>query len=292
MLKFCRDRLLSILSAAWLVAAEADESNVPGCNCAGTVCNDANRSNVQACRFLYQSPSLPSLYGDDGDDGDLSYIRNETEPICNALDADPNFVETYGPGALLPGRPSYYNSGEVSIYVYNSTCAQAYELQNSCRISDIFGADSGVVGAMGGTIYPSKIESCYVVTFLGSLRMRTSCLSYYNESITAGYEDSFVIFAEPREGGVGSLHLCDKDTPAKYPPILTSADWVEPIEGRRYMCYDFMDEGNPYSIMAMSIGNPPCSGPEPSPSGVGMLDLSWYWLCGSVVATFYAAFVV
>ena len=121
------------------------------------------------------------------------------------------------------------------------------------------------------------------------LRLTPSCLSFYNESITTGYEDSFVIFAE--EGDVGNL--CDKDTPTKYTPILTSADWVEPIEGRRYMCYDLMNEGNnPYSIMAMSIGNPPCSGPEPSPSGVGMLDLSWYWLCGSVVATFYAAFVL
>eukprot|EP00984_Skeletonema_dohrnii_P034080 scaffold33074_cov126-Skeletonema_dohrnii-CCMP3373.AAC.2 len=91
------------------------------------------------------------------------------------------------------------------------------------------------------------------------------------------------------------VKLCDKDTPTKYTPILTSADWLEPVPGRccSYMCYDYMDEGSPYSILAMSIGNPPCSGPEPgptpapAPSGVGKaFDVSWHWLClhGGVVA--------
>eukprot|EP00984_Skeletonema_dohrnii_P034084 scaffold33074_cov126-Skeletonema_dohrnii-CCMP3373.AAC.6 len=51
-----------------------------------------------------------------------------------------------------------------------------------------------------------------------------------------------------------------------------------------------MDEGSPFSILAMSIGSPPCSGPEPeptppapAPSGVGKsFDVSWHWLYGSV----------
>ena len=65
------------------------------------------------------------------------------------------------------------------------------------------------------------------------------------------------------ESGGEDGFLCNADVAAGYTPALTSEDWIEPITGRRYMCYEFVDEGQPFSVLTMSLGNAPCDGPEP-----------------------------
>ena len=109
----------------------------------------------------------------------------------------------------------------------------------------------------------------------------------YNKSIETGHEDSLVLYAEKGEAG----SLCNEDVAAQHTPVLTSADWVEPISGRRYMCYDFMDGGSSYNVLTMSLGNQPCSGtkPDETSSGVGRsFEGSWHWLFGVVIAAYTA----
>ena len=45
------------------------------------------------------------------------------------------------------------------------------------------------------------------------------------------------------------------------------------------MCYEFVDGGQPYSVLTMSLGNAPCDGPEPVTSsgntkGGGLSDFT------------------
>ena len=76
------------------------------------------------------------------------------------------------------------------------------------------------------------------------LSIAQTCRSTYDKSIKTAHDDSFVLFFV-EEGEEDSL--CDgyTDVAAPKTPVLTSADWVEPISGRRYMCYDFMDGDSP-----------------------------------------------
>eukprot|EP00985_Skeletonema_marinoi_P017857 scaffold9880_cov132-Skeletonema_marinoi.AAC.7 len=303
MMKFGRARLLSILSATctWLVAAE-NADPVPGCNCGGTVCLETYEGiNIEACSFV-----MPSGY---------SSIRNQSTPICDALLANLTFVDYYGDkisnpklisvshGGRFVGGP-YYSGGSAVVYRYKGTCAQAYEKQNSCptepsnadvtlflawprsKYDPSLDFDGAIISTFNDAIIPND---CTTMTWKypethPTIRMTATCLSYYNESIATGDEDGFVIYLEKG----ADANVCDKDASTKYTPILTSADWLEPISGQRHMCYDYMDEGSPYSILAMSIGNPPCSGPEPTPapSGIGKaFDVSWHWLYAGVAAT-------
>mmetsp|Transcript_9486 Transcript_9486/g.16167 ORF Transcript_9486/g.16167 Transcript_9486/m.16167 type:complete len:309 (-) Transcript_9486:246-1172(-) len=301
MMKFGRALLLSILSATctWLVAAE-NADPVPGCNCGGTVCLETYEGiNIEACSFV-----TPSVY---------SSIRNQSTPVCDALLANLTFVDYYGDkisnpnlisvsrGGRFVGGP-YYSGGSAAVYRYKGTCAQVYEKQNSCptepsnadvtlaitwprsKYDPSLDFDGAIISTFNSAIIPND---CNTMTWKypethPTIRMTATCLSYYNESIATGDEDGLVIYLEKG----ADANVCDKDASTKYTPILTSADWLEPAKGQRHMCYDYMDEGSPYSILAMSIGNPPCSGPEPTPapSGVGKPFDVWYWLYAGVVA--------
>merc|ERR1711935_165187 len=55
-----------------------------------------------------------------------------------------------------------------------------------------------------------------------------------------------------------------------YFPIMGREDWIEPIEGRRYMGYDFVDdqeEANEYCLTVIHLGYEACNGfPEETSS--------------------------
>eukprot|EP00984_Skeletonema_dohrnii_P020246 scaffold9815_cov87-Skeletonema_dohrnii-CCMP3373.AAC.6 len=253
MMKFGRARLLSILSATWLVAAE-NADHVPGCNCGGTVCPETFEGiNIEACSFVMSSG--------------YSSIRNQSTPICDALLVDPTYVNNFGDvsdpklisvshGGRFVGV-DYYKGGSAAVYRYKGTCAQAYEKQNSCPTepsnADVWPTskydpsldfDGAIISTFNSAIIPNdctKMTWKYPETH-PTISTTATCLSYYNESIATGYEDGFVIYLEKG----ADVNVCDKDASTNYAPILTSADWLEPVPGQRYMCYDYMDEGSPY----------------------------------------------
>lgn len=230
----------------------------------------------------------------------------------------------------------YYRSGILPVWLSEGTCAQAYAKQNSCPVpnttppsseedknslnnlqttkneteaeaseaeastytSSDGDGDTYTISQSTGYIEPGP-GSCFAFTAtlpktMTIVSIAETCLSTYNKSFETGYEDSFVLYVEK---GVVDGNLCDEDVAARYTPVLTSADWVEPISGRRYMCYEFMDGDSIYNVLTMSLGNLPCSGPEStpspsplsSPSGVKRpFDGSWHWLFGGTIAAFAA----
>ena len=121
------------------------------------------------------------------------------------------------------------------------------------------------IGAGFGLVHPS---SCFMFTYTlpdtdTMLRITPTCASRFDDNITTGYDDSLLLYVVM--GGEDEF-LCDADVAARYTPVLTSEDWIEPISGRRYMCYEFVDEGQAYSVLTMSLGNAPCDGPKPQPT--------------------------
>jgi len=91
---------------------------------------------------------------------------------------------------------------------------------------------------------------------------------------------------------------CD-DPPSmglKQEPVLTSKDWIQPLPGRRYMGYDFVDdspEGTNYCLMFMSLGNEQCRGtndlwkdPPMSSSVAHHRGLAWQLAFGFAAAAF------
>ena len=277
-------------------------SDVPGCGCSATVCDPALGTGFpdpEACVFVLQ-PSWP--YQFEG-------ITNQSVPLCDALDADPTFQSTFGKNA----KPYYWwsggqqagpysPSGFLPIFLFPSTCSEAFEYQDSCGATPVTDGDAAGASLKGKPIeilqqrYESRTNgtddvtegdetdgstwfgagysivdqsSCGMATYTlpntgNKVRVTPTCASRFDKNITAGYEDSLLLYVE---SGGGDGFLCDADVAAGYTPALTSEDWIEPISGRRYMCYEFVDEGQAYSVLTMSLGNAPCDGPEPpSPS--------------------------
>ena len=142
--------------------------------------------NIQACMFVQSA--------------DFSYIMNQNKPICNTLDTDPTFVNTYGSSrtylSYFGGRqygPSY-ESGNVPIFLYKGTCAQAYEQQNSCPTYDpSIDADDAILSAEYGAVEPN---GCVMITtnrpeIEPTLRMSATCLSFYDKNITTGMKTAW-----------------------------------------------------------------------------------------------------
>lgn len=98
--------IFSLLVAVAIAAAE-QESNVPGCNCNATLI--ASQFNGQQHRGVHIHTSirssLPSYHFD---------VTDQSTPVCDALDADPTFVSTYGDDST----PYYWFSGGRSTGPY------------------------------------------------------------------------------------------------------------------------------------------------------------------------------
>ena len=232
-------------------------SDVPGCSCSATVCDPGYEyiSDPLACVFVLQSGEG---------------ITNQPVPLCDALDDDPTFQSMFGKNAITYYRLSggqrsglYSPSGFLPIFLFPLTCSEAFEYQDSCGATWVFPAGAGY------TIVDESTRGCYMSTYTlpntgNKVRVTPTCASNFDKNITTGHEDSLLLYVE---SGEEDGFLCDADVAAGYTPALTSEDWIEPISGRRYMCYEFVDEGQTYSVLTMSLGNAPCDGPEaPSPS--------------------------
>lgn len=180
------------------------------------------------------------------------------------MDADPFFWhaggEVFGP---------YYRSAAVHNLVQNGTCEEAILEQTTCP-SESFTVDYSSMGWGSARV---SVRGCTTLSYTlpitnpngEALRIATTCRSWHNDSITSGYEDVMEVYIGSNDDS------CTKGvTEPKYTPKLTSADWIEPIPGRRYMCYDgsYYDGQSflPYYVMFLSLGNEPCSGPKPTQS--------------------------
>eukprot|EP00578_Thalassiosira_sp_NH16_P032111 CAMPEP_0181079062 /NCGR_PEP_ID=MMETSP1071-20121207/1828_1 /TAXON_ID=35127 /ORGANISM="Thalassiosira sp., Strain NH16" /LENGTH=122 /DNA_ID=CAMNT_0023160437 /DNA_START=163 /DNA_END=531 /DNA_ORIENTATION=+ len=103
------------------------------------------------------------------------------------------------------------------------------------------------------------------------MRWGVSCASSYDTSIATSYDDQLSIFVETE---------FDKDVPlcdVEIAPVLSSRDWIEPVEGRRYMCYEFVDPKDSsatYSLLTISLGNEPCRGPKPTEPDINSVGLA------------------
>ena len=142
------------------------------------------------------------------------------------------------------------------------TCSEAIAEQESCELDPANYVGSGINQArvspracsVTGAILPNTNTEVNILPI---------CTSYYNDNITSGFEDELQIFVET--GGSDRDSCRGENT-----PVLTSQDWIEPIPGQRYMCYQFLDPNDAtktYSALFMSLGNEPCDGPKPEDSG-------------------------
>lgn len=90
----------------------------------------------------------------------------------------------------------------------------------------------------------------------------TSIYSEFLACNSSGEDESesrLEVYVEFRDPDTTSNLSCDAIRSGSLSPILTSADWIEPREGRRYMCKDLQDgKGGNFYILLFSIGNEPC----------------------------------
>lgn len=256
--------LLLHMSSFHQWTAEAFLEDVPGCKCDATLCGDGSEWNgIDACTFTKQSKP-PYLFQN---------VVIQNEPMCDALEADTDFQETYGDKGIAEG--TYYPSGFLSVSITSGTCQDEYTKQNSCNQSyagKIATSRTLTGKGCGMTTLPMPVTN-------SSLRVTSTCLSEVDESIASGYDDDLVIYVELGMVGDGdSLEdnfsfssyydfLCREEVAARHQPILKGKkDWIEPKKGRRYMCYDFADyNSQAYNVLVMSLGNAPCSGPVITP---------------------------
>ena len=108
------------------------DSDVPGCGCPGTTCDPPlgpSFPDPEACVFVLRSDPPYFFEG----------ITNQSVPVCDALDADPTFQSTFGntsapyywwSGGQQTGP--YSPNGFLPIYLFPSTCSEAFQYQSSC----------------------------------------------------------------------------------------------------------------------------------------------------------------
>jgi len=243
------------------VTADDNVADVPGCNCEASMCKSDNYT-VEACAFVRRPDPPYNFWGS---------IDDETEPVCDALLNSEDFQDTYGVGAPTWG---YYPSGALPMTLFSGTCDDSIKEQLSCKSGD----DNSILNigvGYSGVGQPLCISTSLMLPGTNStLRWGLSCASYYDKSIVTGYDDQLSIFVETDFDD--DVSLCD----GEIAPALSSRDWIEPAEGRRYMCYEFVDPKDSsatYSLLTMSLGNEPCHGPkptEPDTNSVGPAHMS------------------
>merc|ERR1739848_306636 len=121
------------------------DDDVPGCACqADTTCGTDDTilySNVAACAFT-QLRSEPYNF---------TSVFGQPVPICDALEADPEFQETVGNEnstryyQLSGGDQTigpYYETGFFALTVTSGTCQDLYAEQNSCLAPQKVGESS------------------------------------------------------------------------------------------------------------------------------------------------------
>mmetsp|Transcript_25497 Transcript_25497/g.52152 ORF Transcript_25497/g.52152 Transcript_25497/m.52152 type:complete len:318 (-) Transcript_25497:162-1115(-) len=270
---------------------------IPGCDCDASICVDffANGANTtQACSFVDRSDKFESI------------VNRTGVPLCDALENSAAFRQTFGNETSksfysVGGRKrpiAHHPSGIVPVFLRAGTCDKAYVQQSRCPTNNTTETEGDTDFGVGiwmfnqGDVNGCSMGTYVLPTTMNKLRFTVVCASQLDETITTGYEDSLVVYADL---GNDDRFLCDKDVATQYTPIKTSEDWIEPTMGRRWMCHDFADGGQTYSLMLMSLGRAPCSGPEPdtASSARKMFDLGraqYLGVCGLVAVSLLMIF--
>ena len=276
-------------TATAVTAATLDD--VPGCACqADTTCESRRQSQPRP-------PTLCDFVEGFGD------VQNAPVPICDGLEADSEFLETFGDksntystrfGGATTAVGPYYESGPLVYRIDYGTCDDLYyhsqpqksswcpTTSNFRNITDeesVSEEERGAVlmhgfsrvgpGSAGSTASnilnyaPNSTDSVLQVHFM----CESSSTSDRASAIIAGHEDNlFLVVSIGPEVNPNDDYewIPEVDTSR---PTLTNKDWIKPVAGssRRYMTHDIVDVENAreYCILFAAIGNEHCSGPPP-----------------------------
>lgn len=270
--------------------------DVPGCACQGWWCKEEERTHSfysdEEMDHVTMCPFLGSAYG--------FFDLLSSEPICDALVASDGFRSKAGD----LGNPdddfmigSYYNAGNTLIRVESGNCNAAYQRQQDCFMEP----SNYYSTARWHSAYPMNcvyFGGFRLPTTNSTLAVAPACLSSF-QAVDSPHDDRWFLYASwvKDDDDIDGIDFCRKDIPrmgrspltgrpvneeartagllqnrSSYPyfPIMGREDWIEPIEGRRYMGYDFVDdqeEANEYCLTVIHLGYEACNGfPEEASS--------------------------
>jgi len=222
---------------------------------------------------------------------------------------------------------SYYNVGQQLIRVESGTCDTVYQRQQQCGIdSESYYSTAAWYAPhptscdvrdyqLPTTNQTLKIATACLSSFATVDSPRDDrwllyaswsdhqeehdidfCRSRTKDGDTTGSSSdlpSTPSTPEPPEGwavedpGPRNEELLQNRSSYPYFPILGREDWIEPIRGRRYVGYDFVDDrANDYCLFVLSLGYEPCHGSptlRSSASDLGSSSVAPLWVL--VVAT-------
>jgi len=280
-------------------------ADVPGCSCQGRWCRDEERTHfsytdeeldhVAVCPFL-----KGSAYGFFED------VVGQSELICDELQASDDFRQMNGDLANpVDSEKSYYMAGQQLIRVESGTCETVYARQQQCGIDP----ESYYSTARWYGPHPRRcnVWDYELPTTNKTLKIAPVCLSSFAK-VDSPEDDRWLLYASwsdneeendvdfcRRTKNAETMYISEPSTPeppegsafehpstrnekllqnrSSYPyfPILGREDWIEPIQGRRYVGYDFVDDrANDYCLFVLSLGYEPCHGSS-SASDLGSL---------------------
>lgn len=269
-------------------------ADMPGCSCQGHWCRDEEKTHfsytneeldhVAACPFL-----KGSAYGFFED------VVRSSGLICDELQASNDFRRAYGDlgntGSPDQYSNSYYNVGQHLIRVESGNCETVYERQQQCGVD----SKSYYSTARWYAPHPTNCNAWdyELPTTNKTLKIAPVCLSSFAK-VDNPEDDRWLLYASWSNNeeeknvdfcmdGTHAEELLQNRSSYPYFPILNREDWIEPIQGRRYVGYDFVDDrANDYCLFVMSLGYEPCHG---SPTTSSSSNLSSLPIWALVVAT-------
>jgi len=260
--------------------------DVPGCACQGWWCKEEEKTmfsySDEEMDHVAMCPFFGSAYG--------FFDVLSSESICDALEASDEFRRHAGDLANPDdGRmvDSYYNVDKTLIRIESGNCDSAYQRQQECFMEP----SSYFSTARWYSPYPMGCIAWgfRLPTTNATLTVVTSCLSSFQE-VDSPHDDRWFLYASwKKDDDNEDVDLCRNDIDSvatdaagrtaklealytgllqnrsSYPyfPIMGREDWIEPVEGRRYMGYDFVDdqeEANEYCLSVLSLGYESCNG--------------------------------
>lgn len=258
--------------------------DVPGCACQGHWCKEEEKTHLsysdEEMDHVAICPFLGSAYG--------FFDVSSSGLICDELQGNHKFRRSYGDLAN-PDHWSdfYYNVGRTLIRVESGNCDSVYQRQQQCFTDP----SSYYSTARWYAPHPTSCQNWpgfRLPTTNATLTVAPACLSSFQD-VDSPQDDRWLLYASwKKDDDNDDVDFCrrndiDKvaiDAEARtagllqnrssYPyfPIMGREDWIEPVGGRRYMGYDFVDdqkEANQYCLLVLSLGYEPCHG---FPTGV------------------------
>jgi hypothetical protein len=276
--------------------------DVPGCACQGWWCKEEEKTqrsySDEEMDHVAMCPFLGTAYG--------FFDVLPSESICDALETSDEFRSFAGDVGNPDDNPrmigSYYNVGKTLIRVESGNCNSAYQRQQDCTMepSNYYSA------ARWYSPHPTNCQNWgfRLPTTNSTLAVTPACLSSF-QAVDSPHDDRWFLYASwEKDDDNDGIDFCrgDIDSVANgaeyrtakleartagllqnrssYPyfPIMGREDWIEPVEGRRYMGYDFVDdqeEANEYCLTVLHLGYESCNGyPTEASSSVNSSETS------------------